>query len=67
VYRLQWEERLSSRNSNINAIKNTKKYCGLTIRADANSDDVRVMKNAMKMAYFNRFSAYENHSVLCAL
>ena len=30
--------------------------------ADANSDDVRVMKNAMKMAYFNRFS-----SVLCAL
>jgi hypothetical protein len=35
--------------------------------ADANADDVRVMKEAIWVAYFKRLSADENHSVLCAL
>jgi len=43
------------------------KYCGLTIRADANSDDVRVLKKGIRMVYFKRFGADENHSVLYAL
>jgi len=38
----------------------------LTIRADANSDNVRVMKKGIRMVYFKRFGAVENHSVLCA-
>jgi len=75
MYRLQWEERLSSRNSNINALKKTQKqqlcclyrYCGLTLRADANFDDVIVMKKPIRMAYFNRVSVDEKTTVYCVL
>jgi len=39
----------------------------LTIRADANSDDVRVMKKGIRMVYFKIIGPDENHSLLCAL
>jgi hypothetical protein len=39
----------------------------LTIRAGADSDDVRLMKKAIRMAYFNTFSAEENPTLFWAV
>ena len=42
-------------------------YCGLTIRTNDNSDDVKGLKRVIWVAYFNRFSTDENHCMMCAL
>jgi len=37
------------------------------LRADANFDDVIVMKKTIRMAYFNRFIVDEKTTVYCVL